>query len=82
MTKLKTKKYVFWYHFNKVAWRQRGTISWTIHWQGVCHIVDSITCNVATQSCNRTKQPVAVIKGKAKSLEIKRTGDKIEGILS
>lgn len=77
-----TKPYVFWYHFNKNAWRQRHAISWTVHWRGVCYIVDTINCGVPTHSCERTTQPVAVIKGKARRLEIREAEGKIEAILT
>lgn len=77
-----TKVYVFWYHFNKNAWRQRNAISWTVHWRGVCHIVDTVTCRVPTHSCERRQQPVAIIKGKARGLEIRHADGKVEAILT
>ncbi len=76
------RTYVFWYHFNKNAWRTRNAISWTVHWKGVCYIVDTITCKVPTYSCERKKQPVAIIKGKARVLEIQHTNGKVEAILT
>jgi hypothetical protein len=59
---------VFWYHFNKNAYRQRKRVSWTLHWKSSCHVVDDIICNVKTKSYVRTRQPVAVIKGQASNV--------------
>lgn len=82
ITESGNKTYVFWYHFNKNAWRARKAISWTVHWKGTCYIVDTITCQVPTYSYERKKQPVAIIKGKARVLEIRHTDGRIEAILT
>lgn len=64
------KKYAVWFHYNKPYSRKFGVDKWTVHYKGVCHIVDSIKCYIPTFSKNRKTQPKVVMRGLAKSLDI------------
>lgn len=55
----------FWFHYNKPMSRKVGRPQLTIHWQGACHVVDSIECCVSTKSRVRKSQPHVVIAGRA-----------------
>ena len=58
------KKYSFFYHYNKPLSRATGSPKLTVHYKGVCHVVDSIECLVPTASRVRKTQPHVVIAGK------------------
>ena len=64
------KKYSFWFHYNKPASRAAGRNVLTIHYRGVCHLVNNIVCNVPVSSRDRARQPRCVLSGKG-ILEIK-----------
>lgn len=64
-------KTTFWYHYNKPASRKAGRNKLTVHYGGLCHIVDGIDINVRTYSRDRKTQPRCVIAGIANHLSIK-----------
>lgn len=65
-----TKKYSFYFHYNKPATLKSGKIVMSIHYRGACHLVNSIKCNVPTWTRFQTKSPKATMAGKAFSVEI------------
>lgn len=64
------KNRVFWFHYNKPLSTKAGKPQITVHYKGVCHIVDNITINVPVKGHLRNDQPKFVIKGSCKSFEI------------
>ena len=61
----------FFFHYNKPATQRRGKTTVSVHWQGACHLVDSVVCNVPTAGRVRGKAPRFVMAGKASSMQIK-----------
>lgn len=59
-----SKKYSFFYHYNKPASRAAGRPQLSIHYRGQCYIVDEVQCAVPTRSRVRATQPHIVICGK------------------
>lgn len=53
----------FWFHYNKPYSKQHGVDKWSVHYDGICHIVDSIKCYVPTFSRARKKQPRVIMYG-------------------
>jgi len=53
----------FWFHYNKPESRKRGKNVLTIHYRGVCHLVESIECNVPIKTRDRKDQPRCVMAG-------------------
>ncbi len=66
--KKKTKR--FWFHYNKPASAREKKNILTIHWDSMCHRVNSIKCLVATESHNRNSQPRCIIRGFATSVTL------------
>ncbi len=64
------KKRSFWFHYNKPESRKLAKPQITIHFCGVCHIVDNIICNTPTQGRIRKTQPYWVMAGKTSTLTI------------
>lgn len=69
------KQYVFWFHLNKPATREalkqkKGVPVWTLHYRGVCHLVESIKCLAQTETKANKHQPIAVVSGKASNIWI------------
>ncbi len=62
------KEYRFFYHYYK----QTGKMS--VHFKGVCHIVDNVSCLVPCETKWKSTQPKLVMQGFAKELFI--TGGK------
>lgn len=56
----------FFFHFNKPASIKAGKVQVSVHWDGACHIVDNVVCNVPTQGRIRKTQPRFVMVGKAR----------------
>lgn len=54
----------FWFHYNKPASKQAGHPVLTLHYQGRCHLVRSIVCDVPTRTRERSSQPHLVVAGK------------------
>jgi len=61
---------VFNFHYNKPQSRKTGKVKWSVHYNKKCHIVEKIICGVNTHSHSQKRQPVAIMKGKAKSIVI------------
>jgi len=57
-------KRVFWFHYNKPKSLVEKKPQITVHYKGVCHIVDNIVCQAPTFGHLRKEQPRFVIKGK------------------
>lgn len=74
-----TKMYSFNFHYNKPASLAYGKNMLTVHYRGVCHIVEGIDCKVPIKTKNRNTQPRCVMVGKG-ILTIKDNIAIIEGI--
>lgn len=61
-------KRVFFFHYNKPASRSANTPKMTVHYKGVCHIVDHIICSVSVHTHHNKRQPYVVLKGKANNI--------------
>lgn len=61
---------VFWFHYNKPESKRAGKPKLTLHYNGICHIVDKLIIKVPTYSFNRNRQPFCVIKGKCNHINI------------
>ena len=64
----------FWFHYNKPASKKQGRNVLTVHWNGQCHLVNSLNCNVPVETSNRKQQPRCVIKGKATDIAFGQSG--------
>lgn len=65
------RKRAFWFHYNKPASRSQGKPQITIHYKGVCHIVDNLVYDGKIEGRIRKTQPHWVISGKTSGIEIK-----------
>jgi hypothetical protein len=61
-------KRVFFFHYNKPASRSANAPKMTVHYKGVCHIVDHINCSVSVHTHHNKNQPHVVLKGKANNI--------------
>jgi len=61
-------KRVFFFHYNKPASRSANSPKMTVHYKGVCHIVDHIICDVCVHTHHNKKQPHVILKGKANNI--------------
>jgi hypothetical protein len=59
-----------WFHYNKPASLAAGANRLTVHFRGVCHIVEGVDCEVPIKSHNNRIQPRCVMKGNAKEVAI------------
>lgn len=59
-----------WLAFNKPAWQKTGKRSWTVHYRDTCHIVQHIVCRVPIETHERSAQPVSVMRGWAKRVDV------------
>lgn len=64
-------KKAFWFHYNKPASRMLGKTQITVHYDGKCHIVDNVICNVPTKGRHRKTQPYWVMCGKTSEFILK-----------
>ena len=65
------KAYAFFFHYNKPASLQAKRNKLTVHYRGVCHIVDGVELHgLDIKSRDRTKQPRCVLAGRAGELQI------------
>ena len=62
---MKSPKRVFFFHYNKPASRSAKSPKMTLHYKGVCHIVDHIACEATVNTHHNKLQPHVVLKGKA-----------------
>jgi hypothetical protein len=66
-----TRAYAFFLHYNKPASLTARKTKWSVHYRGVCHIVDDIVCYVPTATRRRKRQPRGVVVGRAKTVVVK-----------
>jgi len=64
-------KYSFFYHYNKPASRQQGKPVISVHYKGVCLMVNNLVCGVPTKGRINKRQPFFVMTGKAKDVVVK-----------
>lgn len=62
----------FYFHYNKPASQRAGSPKISVHYDHVCHIVENIVCDVPTVGKINKRSPIFVMKGKCKSLEIRK----------
>lgn len=60
----------FYFHFNKPQTQRQGKVQISVHYDGVCYIVDNVVCSVPTKGSIRRRQPRFVMTGKCTELEI------------
>ena len=65
------KEKVFWFHYNKPASLSNKKPQISVHYDGVCHILDNLVCKVPTTGCIRKRQPYFIMKGKCEKFKIK-----------
>ena len=70
-----TKKYSFFYHFNKPATQRSGVVTMSVHVNKTCHLVQGIVCEVPASSKISARQPRFVMRGKCSTFEV------IDGIM-
>ena len=58
------KQYRFFYHYYKAKNKM------SVHFRGVCHVVNNVECKVACQTKWSKKQPNLTMIGYAKNVEI------------
>jgi len=56
-------KRVFFYHYNKPASRSAKKPQISVHWKGVCHIVDNVCVSAFSKGHVNKRQPYFVMKG-------------------
>ncbi len=66
--RFKPQPRTFFFHYNKPASIAAGANRLTVHWQGVCHLVHGIRCQVPIETRNRKSQPRCVMAGKATNI--------------
>ena len=54
----------FWFHYNKPEASRRGKPVWTVHYKGVCHLVENVEFYVPLKTRVRRTQPRGVLCGK------------------
>lgn len=59
----KSKKRVFYFHYNKVESRRLKQGKMTIHFKGKCHIVDNIRCSASVRTKHSKRQPFIMMTG-------------------
>ena len=59
-----------WFHYNKPYSKMMGVAVWTVHWKQKCYQVLNIKCNVVTETHERNSQPHAIVRGKARIVEL------------
>lgn len=64
------RPFSFFFHFNKPASLQRGKTTISVHFKGVCHLVDNVACHVESYGRIRKSSPKFVMAGKARYLDI------------
>jgi len=57
-------KKAFWFHYNKPASQAAGCPILTVHYEGACHLVESIRCSAPIETRIRKMQPRCVMAGK------------------
>ena len=60
----------FYYHYSKPASKKFKIPKLSLHFNGACHLVNSIACKVPTFTKNNKRQPLIVVKGYANKIKI------------
>lgn len=60
----------FYFHYNKPATQRYDKVTLSLHYDGACHLVSNINCNVPTMGRTRKTTPRFVMAGKANSFSI------------
>ena len=77
---MKTK--TFFFHYNKPASQKSGSPKMTIHFAGVCHLVDYIICHAMCYTHHSKRQPHCVMKGKCTEVVMRNDPEnKLTGII-
>lgn len=58
------------FHYSKPASLAAGTPKLTVHFKGVCHIVDHIMCLAPVESHHQSHQPRCIMRGKTREVNI------------
>lgn len=65
------KLYTFYLHYNKPASLKAKRPLMSVHFRGVCHIVDGIQRNRPTATKHSRRQPRVTMAGKATNVSVK-----------
>lgn len=57
-------------HYNKPASLSAGSPKLTVHFKGICHIVDHIKCLSPMESHHQVRQPRCVMRGMAREVNL------------
>jgi hypothetical protein len=68
------RKHAFFLHYNKPASQQAKKVLWSIHFRGVCYVVENIKIDVSCQTKSNKRQPYAVVKGMANFVAVLENG--------
>lgn len=60
----------FFFHYNKPAALKASKPKVTVHWNGVCYILDNVVCKVPTKGEIKKRQPHFVMGGYAQCFTI------------
>jgi hypothetical protein len=71
----------FFFHFNKPESKKQDRNVLTVHWRGNCIPVNSIDCQVATETHDRNSQPTCVVRGWASDVEIEQKDKTTKAII-
>lgn len=64
------KSYRFFFHYNKPASLAAGEPRLSVHYRGVCHIVERIACMATCVTKINKRQPRVVMAGSAERVEV------------
>ena len=62
---------VFFFHYNKPASQKAKRPQISVHYKNMCTIVDNVDVRVHTHGHKNKRQPYFVMKGRARSIELK-----------
>lgn len=68
------RKYSFFFHYNKPASQKAGSPKMSVHYRGVCHVVDHVVSHVGCESKYRKQQPHCVMSGQASNVTFRGDG--------
>ncbi len=74
---MENKPHTFYFHYNKPASLKAGSPRMTVYFKGICHVVNSIICDVPIRSRNRKQQPRCVMAGAANEVTVNDEGQAI-----
>ena len=64
------RKKRFFFHYNKPEAQRKGRPQVSVHFNKTCHIVDNVSCLVATEGKIKKTQPHFVMQGWAEDIKI------------